>query len=208
MAGNEVRRERRRGRRAVIAASFAGQAAIIAVVAAGSAHDPSPALSAATPVAAPAPAVSLPPGTVPPGALPPTTVPAPVVPIAPGEIGVTVSAAGQGGDIAFPAPQDPPRLVITAGADTAITVVLTVPPGTQVRGLRLGIAADQWAGTLAMRRVLLSAWGAPLRPGRYTYVLRWALPAGTPAGNGNLLVLDVRHAAGADEAPIAELVAR
>lgn len=184
----------------MIAASFAAQAAIIAVVAAGSARGTSSAV-----IGPPAPASVNPvPAPVPPTPVPPAAVPA--VSLPPGEIGVTVSAAGQSGDIGFPAPEDPPRLVITPGADAAITVDLAVPPGARVRGLWLGIAADQWAGALNVRRVLLSS-NTPLGPGQYTYVLHWAMPAGTPPGRGNLLVLDVQHPDGADEAPIAELVA-
>jgi hypothetical protein len=183
----------------MIAASFAAQAAIIAVVAAGSARGTSSAV-----IGPPVPASVLPvPAAVPLAPVPPTAPPAPAVSLPPGEIGVTVSAAGQSGDIGFPAPEDPPLLVITPGADAAITVNLAVPPGARVRGLRLGIAADQWTGAL---RVLLSM-NTSLGPGQHTYVLHWAMPAGTPAGRGNLLVLDVQHPDGADEAPIAELVA-
>jgi hypothetical protein len=206
MAGNGARRDRPRGRRRVIAASFAGQAAIIAVVAAGSAHGTYP--SAVSGPAGPASAapVAAAPVPLPPAPARPAAVPMPAVPLPPGEIGVTVSAAGQGGDIGFPAPEDPPRLVIPAGADAAITVDLAIPPGAQVRGLWLGIAADQWAGPLNVRRVLART-GTPLAPGLHTYVLHWAVPAGTPAGRGNLLVLDVQRAEGADQAPVAELVA-
>jgi hypothetical protein len=204
MAGNGERRDRRRGHRWLIAASFAGQAALIAVAAAGSAHSTSSAVSVS---AVPAPDVPAPLAAVPSAAVPSAPVPAPAVPLPPGEIGVTVSAAGQSGDIGFPAPEDPPRLVIAPGADAAITVDLAIPPGAQVRGLWLGIAADQWTGALDVQRVLLTSMDTPLGPGRYTYVLHWAMPAGTPAGRGNLLVLDVQHAKGADQAPIAELVA-
>jgi hypothetical protein len=130
------------------------------------------------------------------------------VPLPPGEIGVTVSAAGQSGDIAFPEPQDPPLLALRPGADTAITIDLAIPPGTQVRGLWLGIAAGQATGHLSGRRVLLASQGTSLSPGRYAYALHWTMPAGTPAGAGSLLVLGVRHPGGADDqAPIAQLVA-
>lgn len=135
------------------------------------------------------------------------------MPLPPGEIGVTVSAAGPGGaiqsgDIAFPAPEDPPLLVLRPGADTAITVSLAVPPGARVRGLWLGVAADQGAGAPQARRLLVASLNASPGPGRYAYVLHWALPAGTAAGAGVQLVLNVRHAGGADDqALIAELVA-
>src|SRR5438477_345761 len=111
MAGNGARQDWRRGRRWIIVASFAGQAAIIAVVAAGSARGTSGVVSVAAPPAVPAAAA--PAGSPPPAAVPPNTVP-PAVPLPPGEIGVTVSAAGPGGaiqsghiqsgDIGLPAP--------------------------------------------------------------------------------------------------------
>lgn len=193
----------------MIAGSFAVQAAVIAVVATSSARAGSvgggEVVSPAPPAAVPAPpaaAIGAPPAPAP---------PAPAVPLPPGEIGVVVSAtqpggAAQAGDIGFPAPEDPPRLVIRPGVPVAITVDLTVQAGDSVRGLWLGIAADQWTGTLHVERRLLSA-GRPLGPGQYSYTLHWTAPAGTPAGSGNLLVLDVQRPGGADEAPIAELVA-
>jgi hypothetical protein len=189
----------------MIAASFAGQAAIIVVVAAGSARGTSAAVSVA---AGPAlPAAAAPAGPPPPAAVPSSAVPSSAV-LPPGEIGVTVSAAGQSGDIGFPAPEDPPLLVLKPGTDTAITVSLAIAPGARVRGLWLGIAAEQGAGAPHVRRLLLASMNASAGPGPYRYVLHWTMPAGTPAGAGNLLVLNVRHAGGADDqAPIAELVA-
>jgi hypothetical protein len=220
-----VCRDRRRGHRLIIAAAFAGQAAIIAVVAAGSARGTSAAVSVtAGPAFSAAPAPAGPPSpAVPPGTAPPV----PAVPLPPGEIAVTVSAAGPGsasqggasqsgasrsgasqsGDIGFPAPEDPPLLVLRPGADTAITVTLTIPPGARVRGLWLGVAADQGAGSPHVRRLLVASLNASPGHGRHAYVLHWTMPAGTPAGAGSQLVLNVRHAGGADDqAPIAELV--
>jgi hypothetical protein len=197
---------RRRGHRALIAASFAGQAAIIAVAAAGSAPGTSAAISGPAAPASVIPAPAAPAG--PPPAAVPAAVPAPAVPLPPGEIGVTVSAAGQSGDIAFPEPQDPPLLALRPGADAAITIDLVIPPGTQVRGLWLGIAAGQGTGAPGARRVLLASQRTSLSPGRYAYALHWTMPAGTPAGAGSLLVLTARHPGGADDqAPIAQLVA-
>ena len=211
MAGNGARGGpwhggRRRGHRALIAASFAGQAAIIAVAAAGSAPGTSAAISGPAAPASVIPAPAAPAG--PPPAAVPAAVPAPAVPLPPGEIGVTVSAAGQSGDIAFPEPQDPPLLALRPGADAAITIDLVIPPGTQVRGLWLGIAAGQGTGAPGARRVLLASQRTSLSPGRYAYALHWTMPAGTPAGAGTLLALTVRHPGGADDqAPIAQLVA-
>ena len=220
MAGNGARRDRRRGHRWIIAAAFAGQAAIIAVVAAGSARGTPAAVSVAA-----GPPTAVAPGTAPPSPAP--AMPAPVAPLPSGEIGVTVSAAGPGGasqgsasqssaiqssaiqsgDIGFPAPEDPPLLVLKPGADTAITVSLAIPPGARVRGLWLGIAG-QGAGPAPVRRLLVASLNASPGAGRYAYALHWTMPAGTPAGAGDLLVLNVRHAGGADDqAPIAELVA-
>jgi hypothetical protein len=197
---------RRRGHRALIAASFAGQAAIIAVAAAGSAPGTSAAISGPAAPASVIPAPAAPAG--PPPAAVPAAVPAPAVPLPPGEIGVTVSAAGQSGDIAFPEPQDPPLLALRPGADAAITIDLVIPPGTQVRGLWLGIAAGQGTGAPGARRVLLASQRTSLSPGRYAYALHWTMPAGTPAGAGSLLVLTARHPGGTDDqAPIAQLVA-
>ena len=144
-------------------------------------------------------------------------MPAPVAPLPSGESGVTVSAAGPGGasqssaiqsgDIGFPAPEDPPLLVLKPGADTAITVSLAIPPGARVRDLWLGIAG-QGAGPAPVRRLLVASLNATPGAGRYAYALHWTMPAGTPAGAGDLLVLNVRHAGGTDDqAPIAELVA-
>jgi hypothetical protein len=205
----------------IIAAAFAGQAAIVAVVAAGSARGTSAAVGVAAGPAVPAAAATAgpPPPAVPPGTAPPM----PAVPLPPGEIGVKVSAAGPGsasqgsasqgsasqsGDIGFPAPEDPPLLVLRPGADTAISVTLAIPPGARVRGLWLGVAADQGAGPPQVRRLLVASLNASPGPGRYAYVLHWTMPAGVPAGAGSQLVLNVRHAGGADDqAPIAELVA-
>jgi hypothetical protein len=216
MAGNGARRGRRRGHRLIIAAAFAGQAAIVAVVAAGSARGTSAAVSVAAGPASPAAAATA--GPPPPAVPPDTAPPLPAVPLPPGEIGVKVSAAGPGsasssgatqsGDVGFPAPEDPPLLVLRPGAETAITVTLAIPAGARVRGLWLGVAADQGAGPPHVRRLLVASLNASPGPGRYSYVLHWTMPAGTPAGAGSQLVLNVRHAGGADDqAPIAELVA-
>jgi len=203
MAGKDARH------RWVIAGSFAVQAAVIAVVAISSARADSAGSGA---VFSPPPPVAIPaPAAAPTGTPPVPAAPTPAVPLPPGEIGVVVSAtqpggAVQAGDIGFPAPEDPPRLVITPGVPVAITVDVTVQAGDSVRGLWLGIAADQWTGTLHVERRLLSV-GQPLGPGRYTFTLHWTMPAGASAGSGKLLVLDAQRPDGADEAPIAELAA-
>jgi hypothetical protein len=185
-------------------------------VAAGSARGTSAAVSVAAGPASPAAAATA--GPPPPAVPPDTAPPLPAVPLPPGEIGVKVSAAGPGsasssgatqsGDVGFPAPEDPPLLVLRPGAETAITVTLAIPAGARVRGLWLGVAADQGAGPPHVRRLLVASLNASPGPGRYSYVLHWTMPAGTPAGGGSQLVLNVRHAGGADDqAPIAELVA-
>ena len=100
------------------------------------------------------------------------------------------------------------RLFRTVLSLAAITVSLAIPPGARVGGLWLGVAAGQGAGPMQVRRLLAASLSASPAPGRYAYVLHWTMPAGTPAGAGNLLLLNVRHAGGADDqAPIAELVA-
>src|SRR6266404_4730219 len=199
MAGKDARH------RWVIAGSFAAQAAVIAVVAINSARADSAGSSAefgpAPPAAIPAPAA----------APPVPAAPTPAVPLPPGAMAGVVSAARPGGaaqtgDIGFPAPEDPPRLVIKPGAPVAITVDVTVQAGDSVRGLWLGIAAEKWTGAPHVERRLLRV-GQPLGPGRYTFTLHWTMPAGTPAGSGALLVLDAQRPSGADEAPIAELAA-
>jgi hypothetical protein len=187
-------------RRWVIAASFAGQAAIIAVVATGSARGGSPATSAApAPLpAAPAPAAAI--------------VPPPAAPLPPGEIPVTMTVTGQAGDtartgdISFPMPEDPPRFVVKAGGAGVMTVDLTIPAGAKVGGLWLSLAAGQRAGALPVRLRLLSV-GQPLSPGHHMYTLHLAALAGAAPGSESLLVLGVHHLDGsADQAPIAELV--
>jgi hypothetical protein len=199
MAGNGARR-------AAIAASFAVQAAVIAFLATDSAGG---SVSAAVPVG-PAPvqqgaAITSPP-SVTPAIAPATSLPG----LPPGVIPVLVSATGkaggtaQYGDIGFPMPEDPPRLVIKPG--TTITVEMTIPPDVQASGLWLGLADDQLTGAPRVKSRLLTV-SRQLSPGRHAYTLRWTLAAGTPPGTAALLVMDVRHPAGEDLAPIAELVA-
>jgi hypothetical protein len=188
-----------------IAASFAGQAAIIAVVATGSARGGSTATSAA-----PAPLPAAPAPTAP--IIAPPSVPAPAVPLPPGEIPVTMTVTGvagdtaRTGDISFPMPEDPPRFVVKAGGAGVMTVDLTIPAGAKVGGLWLSLAADRRAGVLPVQVRLLSV-GQPLSPGHHVYTLHQTALARAAPGNENLLVLGVQHLDGpTDEAPIAELV--
>jgi hypothetical protein len=193
-----------RGHRWAIAASFAAQAAVIAVIAAASGtasavHPPSAPLAAA-PSAAP-------------GHLEPAeAAPVPALPVARGMIGVTLTVAQPGGrtqsgDITFPAPEDPPRFAVKPGAGITITLRLDVPAGGPVLGLWAGVAPGQWAGGPAGVQRRLLASGRPLGPGQYSFTLHWALPAGPRGGDGDLLVLGVARPGPAQAAPVAEFAA-
>lgn len=71
----------------------------------------------------------------------------------------------------------------------------------------MGVAPAQWTGgPVHLQRRLLSS-GRPLGPGQYSFTLHWALPAGTRAGEGNLLVLGIARPGTAQVAPVAELAA-
>ena len=189
------------GRRRAITAAFAAQAAVIAVAAAACGVDS---------------AVHQPGGPPRPAPAAVTPSPSPSADVPPGMIGVTVAAAQPGrgtqsGDITFPAPEDPPRFVLRPGADITITVRLVIPAGgtarEPARGLWMGVAPGQWTGgPVRLQRRLLTS-GRPLGPGQYSFTLHWALPAGTRAGDGNLLVLGVARPAAAQVAPVAELAA-
>jgi hypothetical protein len=191
------------GRRRVIAAAFAAQAAGLAVIAAASCgssavHQPGE------------PPRPVPPATA--GRLVPAVSPSPSLRVPAGMIGVTVAAAQPGGgtqsgDITFPAPEDPPRFVLKPGADITITVRLVIPAGEPARGLWAGMAPGQWTGGPVRLQRRLLTFARPLGPGQYSFTLHWSLPAGTRAGDGNLLVLGVARSGATQVAPVAELAA-
>ena len=180
------------GQRAAITASFVVQAAIVVAavtILTGNATSP------ANPPPAITPAIALP--------TPPVSTPQPPAPqLGPG-IGVTVIAAGQKGSTEYPSPVAP-MMWVPPASGLAVTVTLTIPPGSDLGRFQLGITSGAWVGVPDDGTALVTS--GKLQPGQYTYTLHLTAADLQPV-NGNYLVLTGQEDGDpALTAPLADLI--
>jgi len=177
--------------RAVIAASFAAQAAMLLAAAAVLAgHPASPA--AGPPVFRPQP--TLPAPQVP--------LPKPVAPQLGPAIMVTVTAAGVQGQTDYPSPVAP-VLWVPSGPGLVVTVTLTIPPGSQLGSFRLGMTGGAWTGVPDNGTALVTS--GKLGSGQYTYTLHLTA-ADLPAENNYLVLTGQADGDSALTAQLADLL--
>jgi hypothetical protein len=181
------------GQRAAITASFVVQAAIVVAavtILAGNATLP----ANPPPTTLPASGIALP--------TPPVSIPQPpVLQLGPG-IGVTVIAAGQKGSTEYPSPVAP-MMWVPPASGVAVTVTLTIPPGSDLGRFQLGITSGAWVGVPDGTALVTSG---KLGPGQYTYTLHLTAADLQPV-NGNYLVLTGQEDGDpALTAPLADLI--